>query len=251
MNDVSSAPHRPAAGARLLARLACAALLAFGAVQAQTAGPDLRERLAACAACHGERGEGVAGSTYYPHLAGKPAGYLIEQLQAFRDGRRHYWQMVWLTQYMDDAYIAEIAAYYAAQPPHTRAADVGAPALPAAVRERAKQLVRHGDAQAGLPACIACHGATLTGLEPAVPALVGLPQDYIVSQIGSWRDGTRRSKAPDCMAKIAAALSPADIRIVAQYLSHQSPGAHDEPAAAGSLMPPLACGDLPHAQVTP
>jgi len=251
VKDDASARPRLATAARVLARLSCIAFLAFGAVQAQTADDDLRERLAACTACHGERGEGVAGSTYYPHLAGKPAGYLVEQLQAFRDGRRHYWQMVWLTQFMDDAYIAEIAAYYAAQPPHTQAADVGAPALPPAVRERAERLVHHGDPQAGLPACAACHGTALTGLEPAVPALVGLPQDYIVSQIGSWRDGTRRSKAPDCMAKIAARLAPADIRIVAQYLSHQSPGAHDRPAAAGSLIPPLACGDLPQAQVTP
>lgn len=251
MNDYFQTWPRAPIRARAIACLAGLALLTLGSAQAQSGEESLRERLAACAACHGERGEGVAGSTYYPHLAGKPAGYLVEQLQAFRDGRRHYWQMVWLTQYMDDAYIAEIAAYYAAQPPHTQAADVGAPALPAAVRERAERLVHHGDAQSGLPACAACHGAALTGLEPAVPALVGLPQDYIVSQIGSWRDGTRRSKAPDCMAKIAAALSPADIRIVAQYLSHQSPGAHDKPAAAGSLMPPLACGDLPHAQVTP
>lgn len=250
MNDRSPSPIRPT-GIGLLASLALAAALSLGSARAQNPEQDLRERLAACAACHGERGEGVAGSTYYPHLAGKPAGYLVEQLQAFRDGRRHYWQMVWLTQYMDDAYIAEIAAYYAAQPPHTQAADTTAPPLPQAVRARAEQLVHHGDAAAGLPACAACHGSTLTGLEPAVPALVGLPQDYIVSQIGSWRDGTRRSKAPDCMARIAAALSPADIRLIAQYLSHQSPGEHDRPLPAGSLLPPLACGDLPHQEAQP
>ncbi|WP_223303938.1 c-type cytochrome [Dokdonella koreensis] len=241
-------PRRRLRPMALRLALASAAVCASAAAQPPA---DLRERLAACAACHGERGEGVDGSIYYPHLAGKPAGYLVEQLQAFRDGHRHYWQMVWLAQYMDDAYIAEIAAYYAAQPPHTRAADVTAAPLPPAVQARAEHLVRHGDAQAGIPACTACHGAALTGLEPAVPALVGLPQDYIVSQIGSWRDGTRRSKAPDCMAGIAAKLAPADIRILAQWLSHQSPGAHDRPAPAGSFVPPLACGDLPHAEVQP
>ena len=52
------------------------------------------ERLAACAACHGARGEGAPGAEYYPHLAGKPAGYLFAQMQGFRDGRRHYPQMV-------------------------------------------------------------------------------------------------------------------------------------------------------------
>ena len=53
----------------------------------------LEERLAACANCHGKHGEGVTGSQYYPHLAGKPAGYLFAQMQAYRDGRRTNAQM--------------------------------------------------------------------------------------------------------------------------------------------------------------
>src|SRR5690606_1718212 len=45
--------------------------------------PDLREHLAACAICHGEHGEGATeGGEYFPHLAGKPAGYLLAQMQA-------------------------------------------------------------------------------------------------------------------------------------------------------------------------
>lgn len=42
----------------------------------------------ACAACHGERGEGLTKAEFYPRLAGKPAGYLFNQLGAFREGKR-------------------------------------------------------------------------------------------------------------------------------------------------------------------
>jgi cytochrome c553 len=39
--------------------------------------------VAACTLCHGK--EGVAGTDgYYPRIAGKPAGYLYQQLLNFR-----------------------------------------------------------------------------------------------------------------------------------------------------------------------
>lgn len=217
--------------------------LSFG-VSAVVMADDLRERLAGCAICHGEHGEGlVEHGEYFPHLAGKPAGYLLAQMQAFRDGRRHYPRMVYLMQYMDDAWLTQIANWYAAQPSHTeRAADAGS-RLDAASRRRAEQLVREGDAGRGLPACAACHGADLAGVEPAIPALVGLPVDYIIAQFGSWLTGVRRAHAPDCMAQIAQAISPADIRLVATWLSEQSAAPGQRPAPAGSVSLPVACGD--------
>ena len=44
-------------------------------------------RVLACASCHGDKGQGT-NDDYFPRLAGKPAGYLYNQLVAFRDGRR-------------------------------------------------------------------------------------------------------------------------------------------------------------------
>lgn len=212
---------------------------------------DMIERLAACAACHGTRGEGAPGAEYYPHLAGKPAGYLFEQLQGFRDGRRLSPQMTWLVQFMDDAWLKEIAAFYAAQPPRTRAADTGSAALTDALRARAEKLVRDGDTAAGVPACAACHGADLAGVEPGVPALVGLPAEYVIAQLGGWREGVRHGVAPDCMADVAHKLTPEHIRAVAVWLSQQSHDDGRRPAPAGSVIPPVACGSLPHAAATP
>lgn len=204
----------------------------------------IAERLAACAACHGQHGEGVQGAEYYPHLAGKPAGYLFEQLKGFRDGRRVNAQMVWLTQFADDAWLRNIADYYAALPPRTQAADTGAEQLTPERKQRAEQLVRAGDPARGAPACSACHGENLAGLEPGIPATIGLPADYIVAQFGHWRNGSRRAVAPDCMREVALALAPEDVRAVATWLSRQPNADGTRPAPAGSFTPPKACGAI-------
>jgi len=205
---------------------------------------DIAAHLAACAACHGQHGEGVSGAEYYPHLAGKPAGYLFEQLKGFRDGRRVNAPMVWLVQFADDAWLREIAGYYAAVPPRTQAADTGAAQLTPERARRAEQLVREGDPALKIPACSACHGANLAGLEPGIPATIGLPADYIVAQFGHWRTGSRRALAPDCMHEVAMALTAEDIRAVATWLSQQSNPEGTRPASAGSFAPPLSCGAL-------
>ncbi|MCR2683482.1 c-type cytochrome, partial [Salmonella enterica] len=81
----------------------------------------------------------------------------------------------------------------------------------AATLEAGRKLALSGDAARGLPACAACHGASLGGVLPAIPGLLGLPRDYVGSQIGSWKNGLRRAAAPDCMADIAHKLTPEDI----------------------------------------
>jgi cytochrome c553 len=49
---------------------------------------------------------------YFPRIAGKPAGYLYNQLQNFKSGRRKYEAMNHLVQHMPDAYLRDIAAYF-------------------------------------------------------------------------------------------------------------------------------------------
>jgi cytochrome c553 len=209
---------------------------------------DFSERLAACNVCHGAHGEGLAGSEYVPHLAGKPRDYLLQQLRAFRDGGRQHAQMAWLVRNLDDGYLGEISAHFAAMPPRTRAVLAEAPA---ATDPRAIELVQRGDPARGIAACTACHGDDLTGLEPAIPALVGLPADYVVAQFGAWRTGVRTAREPDCMGAIAEALEPAEIRALANWLATQGHADPRPPAAAGSFIPPQKCGGLPSAEVQP
>src|SRR5499427_7032433 len=72
----------------LILLMLCRAALAQA--QPTERAPDTIEaRLRACEPCHGRQGEGTKND-YFPRLAGKPTGYLMNQLVAFRDGRRRY-----------------------------------------------------------------------------------------------------------------------------------------------------------------
>lgn len=238
--------HHRSRRSSLLRATVGALLLALGMnVFAQTPA-DLGEKLAACAICHGDRGQGAKGAEYYPHLAGKPAGYLLSQMKGFRDGRRHYPQMIYLMQFMDDAYLTEIATWYAGQPAHSERGATATKKLDDATEARARKLIYEGDPAKGLPACAACHGDALTGMEPGVPSLISLPPDYIIAQIGGWVAGVRKSDSPDCMAEIAKKLDPTDTRLLATWLSGQSSADGARPSPAGEWQLSMACGDLPY-----
>jgi len=206
--------------------------------------PDtLDARLRACAACHGDQGQGTEND-YFPRLAGKPAGYLMNQLVAFRDGRRRYPPMNYLLEYLPDAYLQQIADHYAGlRPPPL------APAITdvsEAVLARGQAIVTQGDTAHGVPACSGCHGPTLTGMEPAIPGLVGLHAGYISAQLGAFRYGTRTAPNPDCMQFIAASLTENDVTAVAAWLASRPVPADSSPVPRGSLAMPMACGSEPH-----
>ena len=71
-------------------------------------------RVLACASCHGALGEGTKDE-YMPRLAGKPSGYLFNQLVAFRDGRRKYPPMNYLLAYLPDPFLKQMADHFASQ----------------------------------------------------------------------------------------------------------------------------------------
>lgn len=130
----------------------------------------MRPRVLACTACHGKEGRATPGG-YFPRIAGKPAGYLYNQLLNFRDGRRSYPQMSRLLEHLTDDYLREIAGYFSALDlPYVSAAPV--PASQALI-ERGRQLVRHGDEGRKIPACVQCHGDAMTGVAPFVPGQIG------------------------------------------------------------------------------
>jgi cytochrome c553 len=200
--------------------------------------PDtIEQRAAACIVCHGKQGR--AGSDgYYPRIAGKPAGYLYNQLINFRDGQRKYPIMASLIENMSDDYLRELAQFFSEQhPPYPPPQISGATAAQLA---RGQQLVTKGSDS--VPACIACHGSALTGVAPTIPGLIGLPRDYLLSQLGAWKNGSRHSAAPDCMAQVVQKLSGADISAAASWLAAQPVPAEARPAAAASIKLPLECG---------
>ncbi|MFG5408913.1 c-type cytochrome [Piscinibacter sakaiensis] len=139
--------------------------------------PDtIAQRALACTGCHGPQGQSRPEG-YVPRLAGKPAGYLLAQLQAFRDGRRRHATMAALLQPLDDGMLAALADHFGEQAvPYPPPA---ASTLGPADAERARQLVTHAPATglvargaylATLGNCAGCHtapgGAAMAGGRP-------------------------------------------------------------------------------------
>jgi cytochrome c553 len=205
--------------------------------------PDtIEQRMVACAICHGKQGEGVQKNEYYPRLAGKPAVYLYNQLLSFRERRRDVPIMTYMVAYLGESYLREIAEYYAGLHPPFPPPATGAPQE---LLARGEKLATAGDPAREIPACSACHGKALTGLQPAVPGLVGLNRDYIAAQMGAWKAGVRKAQEPDCMAHVATRLTPEDIQAVTAWIAAQRGSADTPPAPAGSLTLPLKCGGVP------
>ena len=242
----------------LVRRLAVPGVMAgmvwMAASAAMAAAPfedSMAQRTLACTACHGPQGR-AAPDGYYPRLAGKPAGYLYNQLLNFREGRRHYGLMTQLIDPLSDAYLLEIAQYfsslevpYPAPLPGTASADV---------LRRGEQLVTQGDAARKLPACVQCHGQAMTGVAPDIPGLLGLPRDYLNAQLGAWKAGQRRAHAPDCMQEVVSRLSLQDINAVASWVAAQPLPANTHPATSLPALAPgsaaIRCGSAPPARGT-
>ncbi len=205
---------------------------------------SMAQRLQACTGCHGAQGR-AASDGYYPRIAGKPAGYLYNQLLSFRDGRRHYTLMNKLLAPLTDEYLREIANHFASlelpyPPPQRATGSVDA-------LSRGEELVLKGDAAQRIPACVQCHGTALMGVAPAIPALIGMPRDYLNAQLGAWRTGNRHDFEPDCMAQVAKLLKPDDISALSQWLAALPVPAGAKPATALPAALPIRCGGVPEA----
>ena len=219
----------------------CAAAASAAAIGATSVPDTIEERVRACTVCHGNEGRATSDG-YFPRIAGKPAGYLFNQLVNFREGRRRNTTMTYLVSNLPDAYLREIAGYFSTQhPPYPPPQSVQ---VPSAVLERGHLLATQGDVNRIIPVCTACHGEMLTGVASAVPGLLGLPRDYLNSQFGAWRIGARHAAAPDCMAEVTRRLSVEDSSAVAAYLASRAVPANAALAIAQTRKPPLDCGSM-------
>jgi cytochrome c553 len=200
---------------------------------------SMAQRMQACVVCHGKEGR-ATNSGYFPRIAGKPAGYLYNQLQNFKSGRRKYEAMNHLVQHMSDDYLRDIATYFSQLDLPYPAAQVTK--LTPGEQQAAEKLVLHGAADRHLPACVSCHGRQMAGMLPATPGLLTLPADYLVAQLGAWRTGQRKAKEPDCMAEIAMRLSPQEVSVMAKWLSVQTLPSGTRPAPPSGQPLPARCG---------
>ena len=162
-----------------------------------------------CVACHGE--QGVSSAPEYPNLAGQSGAAIYKQLNDYRTGSRTNQLMTGIAKSLDEATLADIAAYYAAQPKRNPN-----PATLADAPEAIVRLVELGDPSRNIPPCAACHRSG-SGGPIETPILAEQGKEYIVAQLKMYASGDRRNDVYGRMRTIAAKLTPAEIDGLATY----------------------------------
>jgi cytochrome c553 len=202
-----------------------------GAGAAQAAGPaqlEAGQRIAtqgtpngvtACVGCHGAQGEGNAAGGF-PRIAGQSSYYLGKQLAAYANGARVNPIMQPIAKAMNAEQIRDVVAYYAAL---GGAAGGAGPAKGDAGGGRGLQLAVDGDNSKGVQACANCHGPGGAGEPPVTPYLAGQHPNYLTAAMQQWKIGARKTDMSDHMARIAKALSDADVAALAAYFGAQPP----------------------------
>ncbi len=167
-------------------------------------------KAAVCQACHGANGN--SANPEWPSLADLGADYIVEQLQNFKDGKRSNPVMQPMAATLSTQDMQDIGAYF------DTLANTGLEADPS-YWQAGEKLYRGGDQARGIPACMACHGPTGAGNEPAkFPALRGEHSVYIAKQLTAYAAGTRPPGPGGIMPAIAKRLSPDDIRNLSSYV---------------------------------
>ena len=165
-----------------------------------------------CAACHGQ--EGNSANPQWPNLAGQNARYLVEQLEAFKDGLRVNALMSSQATMLSDEDMRNLAVYYESLP-----APVAAVANPKTVA-KAEALYRGGRESADIPACLACHGPAGRGNAAAsYPALNGQHAVYTAKTLRDYATRARKSGGKTLvMQQIADRLTEDEIDALASYV---------------------------------
>lgn len=162
-----------------------------------------RRKAEPCVACHGADGNATLVGT--PSLAAQPAWFTHWTLIKFRDGRRKDPVMSPFATNLTDADMADLSAYYAAQPARRREQAVDA-AKAAAGREL---LSRHQ--------CTSCHRPDLSG-QSQVPRVAGQDLQYLLKLLRAYKAQTA-GDLEGLMTQAAQALSDADIENLAHAMA--------------------------------
>lgn len=176
-----------------------------------------KAKSATCAACHNADGNSLVDM--YPKLAGQHAPYLYKQLRDFKTGMetagkqgRNNSIMFGMVASLSDQDMKDLAAYFASQ-------KMKSGTTPENVIAVGEKLYRGGDADRGIPACIACHGPRGNGLElGGFPKISFQNATYLKTTLEEFRNGKRANDLNGMMQDIARKLTDEDIAVLSQYL---------------------------------
>ena len=193
------------------------------------------ELAATCAACHGMDGKSTVRDIY-PSQGGQSERYMAHQLALYKTGERQSPIMAPFAQMLSGQDMRDVGAYYATQEPDSGLADdtvvEAGPYEGLKFYEIGQQLFHGGNAERGIPACMACHGPTGAGNPgPAYPQVSGQPSWYAVQRLQEYRAGETLRQDPalfQIMAQVASDLTDEEIQALASYME----GLHPRPDAA-------------------
>lgn len=198
---------------RLALPMLVAGLLFTGICFAEVTGNPAngKTKAAVCAGCHGLDGNGGADPSW-PKLAGQFPEYLVTQLKAFKSGARKNPIMSGMAAPLSDQDMNDVAAYFGSLTVKQGAAANKDLAL------AGQQLYRGGNGQAGVPACMACHGPAGHGIPPKFPRVTSQNAVYVEKQLLDFK-ARRRVDNGAVMAAVAAGLSDDEIKAVSDYMA--------------------------------
>lgn len=188
----------------------------------------------ACAACHGV--DGNAADPQYPKIAGQHERYIWRQLKLFKGGERVNPIMAPMAATLTEQDMRDIGAYFATQHALAGVADDSAIASGANQGKKfyqvGEKIYRAGKPEAGVPACLACHGPSGRGNPgPAYPSVGGQHASYTAAKLMAFRSGEAWGKdgnANVIMNTVARNLSDEEIQSLASYIQ----GLHDASATS-------------------
>lgn len=168
---------------------------------------------ATCAACHGADGNSMVPN--WPKLAGQHEPYLLRQIMLIKSGARPVPEMAGIVPGLSEQDMADLAAYFASQTGAGGLADESQVAL-------GQRIFRAGNAESGVPACMACHGPAGEGNPLAgYPALAGQHAVYSSNLLKRFRSGENwgvDDASSHVMNGVAEELTDEEIAAVASYI---------------------------------
>lgn len=168
---------------------------------------------AICAACHGMDGNSTVPT--WPKLAGQHEQYLARQIRLIKSGDRMVPEMAGITPGLSEQDIDDLAAYFASQTSNGGVADES-------LVELGQRIYRAGNAESGVPACMACHGPAGEGNPlSGYPALAGQHATYTAKALTRFRAGENwgeKDAASQIMNGSAAELTDEEIQAVSSYI---------------------------------
>jgi cytochrome c553 len=165
---------------------------------------SLDERMPACLACHGEKGQ--SENPEVPSLGGQQPNYLLTQLYIFREKIRPVALMNEQSRGLSDDDLRRGAEFLAKLPPPRPAAGEA----DAARMERGKALVSQHR-------CNSCHAPDLAG-QDQIPRIAAQREDYLLKSLRDYKTGARPGYDP-AMASVVQPLREEDFAALAYYIA--------------------------------